>query len=254
MSQRVVLVRTEGPRNLGTALRAITNFGPAELWVVAPPKPSLLIHPDFVQMSHGVEDAAARIQVVDTLEEALSECTFSVGFSARVRGHRQMLHWHECRGEVKARCADEGEKVALVFGNEVHGLTKEESELCQELVRISTSKEHTSLNLGMAVGIAMHDLFSGEPSPVETKRGEPLVGVDREYLMHHAREVLSGLARSEPIREEMWASCERLFRRAPIETRDARAWHAVLRALGNTKTPADYGLLPGPEQEQASER
>ena len=242
------MVRTEGSRNVGSALRAITNFGPCELWIVAPRRPSLLVHPDFVQMSHGVEDAAERIVVVDTLDEALADCTYVVGFSARVRGHRQMLHWHDAQPEVAAKCAEPEEKVALVFGNEIHGLTKIESERCMELVRISTTAEHTSLNLGMAVGIVMHGVFHGPESQIETKRGEPLLGMDREYLMHHAREVLSGLATSEAIRREMWESCERLFRRAPIETRDARAWHAVLRARGNRKSPADYGLTPPAEE------
>ena len=83
------MVRTEGSRNVGSALRAITNFGPCELWIVAPKRPSLLVHPDFVQMSHGVEDAAERIVVVDTLDEALADCTYVVGFSARVRASHE---------------------------------------------------------------------------------------------------------------------------------------------------------------------
>jgi hypothetical protein len=37
-------------------------------------------------------------------------------------------------------------------------------------------------------------------------------------------------------------SIRRVFGRAPLETRDARAWHLLARALGNEKTPGDYGL------------
>ncbi|MBM3977689.1 MAG: hypothetical protein FJ299_11955 [Planctomycetes bacterium] len=44
-------------------------------------------------------------------------------------------------------------------------------------------------------------------------------------------------------------SVERVSRRAVIETRDARAWHAILRALGNHKVPQDYGLPPQPDKQ-----
>lgn len=43
-------------------------------------------------------------------------------------------------------------------------------------------------------------------------------------------------------------SVERVFRRAVVETRDARAWHAILRALGNHKVPRDYGLPGQPDK------
>ena len=59
--KRVVLCRPEGPRNVGAALRASLNFGPCELHLVAPKRPSILRHPDFEQMSHGAEEARAAI-------------------------------------------------------------------------------------------------------------------------------------------------------------------------------------------------
>ena len=56
--------------------------------------------------------------------------------------------------------------------------------------------------------------------------------------------MLADCAASESIRDEIRASVVRVFARAELETRDARAWHAVMRALGNRKTPQDYGLSP----------
>lgn len=246
--KRVVLVRPEGPRNAGMALRAVANFGPAELWIVAPARPSLLVHPDFEQMSHGVSDVLERVVVVDDLADALADCTWSVGFTARVRGHRQMRHWRELAPELVPRCSAPDERVALVFGNEVTGLTRAESDLMQEIARISTSEEHTSLNLAMAATVVLYSLFDGPPSRVETHRGEPLLGTKREYLKRHAVDALGQIARSEAIRKDIEESAARVFARAPLETRDARAWHAIFRALGNRKSPLDYGLK-GPSGE-----
>lgn len=240
--KRAVLVRPEGPRNVGMALRAAANFGPLELVVVGPVRPSLLVHPEFEQMAHGVEDMAERVRICASLDEALADVTWSVGFTARARGHWKLRDWRDARAEVAARANDPGEVFAFVFGNEVTGLSGEDCSRCQELVRIPTSEEHGSLNLAMAVSIALCECYAGSAGKLDTQRGEPLTGGDREYLRMHVKEVLSGLARTESYRQDIEASVDRVFRRAPLETRDARAWHGIMRAMGNHKTPADFGL------------
>ena len=58
--KRIVLCRPAGPRNVGAILRAALNFGPAEIVITSPARPSLLVHPDFELMSHGGEDARGR--------------------------------------------------------------------------------------------------------------------------------------------------------------------------------------------------
>ncbi|MCP5020971.1 MAG: RNA methyltransferase, partial [bacterium] len=77
---RIVLCRPVGPRNVGMILRVCQNFGPCKLYLVDPGRPSMLVHPEFVQMSHGVEQAKAQVKVVATLQEALAETTTVIGF------------------------------------------------------------------------------------------------------------------------------------------------------------------------------
>ena len=105
--KRAVLVRPEGPRNVGMALRAAANFGPLELVVVGPVSPSLLVHPEFEQMAHGVEDMAERVRICASLDEALADVTWSVGFTARARGHWKLRDWRDARAEVAARNVDQ---------------------------------------------------------------------------------------------------------------------------------------------------
>jgi len=239
--KRVVLVRTAGPRNAGAALRAVANFGPAELWFVAPERPSLLVHPEFEQMAHGVENVRRRIRVVARLEEALADCQRSWGFTARVRGARVRRDWLETCDEVRSADA-RGESVALVFGSEESGLTVEETDQLQELCFLATSTEHTSINLAMAVGIVLSSLFSSENA--HGNEAVHLVsGEDLAYLKAHLKAVLGGqVARGEAARRDIEAAVERVFSRAPIEGRDARAWHMMMRALGSERTPGDFGL------------
>jgi TrmH family RNA methyltransferase len=242
---RVVLCRPLGPRNVGSVLRSLVNFGPAELWLTAPRKRSILIHPDFVQMAHGVEDVAARVRTVATLSEALADCTASVGFTARKRGHEPLADWRAVRDGVSARAVDARERLALVFGSEEGGLSKEECAVLQDLVRMPTSDEHTSINLATTVAIVLATIFfsapAGAPS-AEAESRKPLLGQDRDFLVARARTVLGARTTSDAARRDVEEMLERVLRRAPMETRDARAWHLLMNALGDGSTPGDLGL------------
>ena len=245
--KRVILCRPSGPRNLGTVVRAAANFGPVEVAVVRPILPSLLIHPDFEQMSHGVEALVERVMVFDGLPEALADCHGSVGFSARPRHHRITLPWPEVLPRCQAIAASE-HRLGLVFGTEESGLSGEEERCVQVLTHIATSAEHTSLNLGVAVSLVLQALFSGESPPEFQRIRAPLTGMDRAYLKAHVAETLADRATSSVASTDIKDSVERVFSHAEIETRDARSWHTIMRALGNKKTPLDYGLEGSPKE------
>ncbi len=253
--KRLVLVRPAGPRNVGMALRIAANFGPLDFVIVAPQRPSLLIHPEFEQMAHGVEGMADRIRVVASLPAALEDIQYAVGFTARARDQRLRLDWREVRDELAQR----QERLALVFGSEVNGLTGEEADLLQDLIHIPTSTEHTSLNLAVSMGVVLAYLFTERVERVDFDGLSAVTAQEREFLKARLRRVFGGqVARSVSARKDIESSIERVFSRAPLETRDARAWHKMLTALGDSSTPADFGLNPNPRRrarrEDAKER
>jgi len=251
--KRVVLVRTTGPRNAGAALRAACNFGPAELVFAAPARPSLLIHPEFEQMAHGVEDMAKKVRTVPTLEEALADCHHSIGFTARVRDHRTRADWRTIQAEVAELCDAPDRRVALVFGGEESGLTADEAGLCQRLAYLATSEEHTSINLALSVGIVLSSLFTGRGPKVVEPGARATTGLMREYLKRHMKEVFcEKIALTPSASEDIAGSIERLFSYADLENRDVRAWQLMLRALGSKKEPRDFGLPGRPTKDPCS--
>lgn len=241
--KRVVLCRTEGPRNLGSILRATQNFGPAEVVLVAPARPSLLVHPELEQMAHGAHDARDAVRVVATLEEALAGCTWTVGFTARTRGKRAREDWRAVQPRVQVMADDPTEVLALVFGAEADGLTGAETDLCQELAHIRTSSEHLSINLAMAATIVLHTLFTGTESHVRERPAKRLSDEGRRFLVERMVAVFAGkVALTTAAAESIDRSIRRVFARAPLENRDARAWHLMLRALGSEMAPTELGL------------
>jgi TrmH family RNA methyltransferase len=241
--KRIVLCRTEGPRNLGSILRATQNFGPAEIVLVAPSRPSLLVHPEFEQMAHGAHDARAAIRVVTTLQEALANAQWAVGFTARTRGKRLRLDWREVAPRVQPLGDSDTDVLALVFGSEAEGLTGAEVDLCQELAHVRTAVEHGSINLAMAATLVLYSLFAGTEVHQRERPAKRLNDHGRRFLIERMVEIFAGkIARTEAAATSIESSLRRVFGRAPLENRDARAWHLMLRALGSDLSPPELGL------------
>jgi len=241
--KRIVLCRTEGPRNLGSVLRAALNFGPAEIVLVAPARPSLLVHPEFEQMAHGAYEARQAIRVVATLPEALAGAAWSVGFTARNRGKRLRDDWREVVPRVQMFGEDPSEVLALVFGSESAGLTGEEVDVCQELAHVRTTGEHTSINLAMTVTLVLWSLYGGQTVYQDERPAKSLPDEGRRFLIERMVETFAGqVAETPAAAESIERSLRRVFSRAPLENRDARAWHLMLRALGSQMSPSELGL------------
>ena len=225
-------------------MRACANFGAADLVLVAPQKASMLVHPEFEQMAHGVQDMREKIRVVATLPEAIAGTTRSVGFTARARGQRKRKDWRVVSSEWRDACADPDQGVALVFGSEESGLTVQETDLLGDLCSLPTAEEHTSLNLALAVGLVLYTLFQGKGVHIREKGPVLAERESAEYLKARLKDVLGRVALSEEASRDIIASVERIFTRAPIESRDARAWHKILQAIDGDRPPSDLGIAP----------
>lgn len=155
---RVVLVGTQFPGNIGATARAMRNFGLEDLHLVAPACDPL--DRQARAMATRGEAILERAPVVATLEEAVADCVFVAGTTARTGGlfRRQPLGRPE---EIMAQAADAlrgGRHVALVFGNETNGLSHEQATLCHALIHIPTSADYAALNLAQAVAVCLYEL------------------------------------------------------------------------------------------------
>ena len=233
---------------MGAVLRAALNFGPAEVVIKGLGRPSLLVHPDFELMSHGGEDARSAIKVVETMEEALEGCHHAVAFTARARKKERRVNWRERAPEL-APMGDDGEqRLALIFGSEESGMTREEAAMAQELAHLRTAPEHTSLNLAQAVTVVLHSLFTGDKVHQREPKPKRLDQRERTFLKERMTEVLAGqVAFTESAAKDITGAIERMVTRAPLEPRDARAWHIILRSLGSSATPSEFGLDEQPK-------
>lgn len=151
---RIVLVGTQHPGNIGAAARALKTMGLSRLVLVAPEQ-----YPadEAFRRAAGADDLLATARVVATLAEAVADCRFVLGCTARSR--RVALQELDPRAAA-LRVVDlaVGDQVALVFGRERTGLSNEELQLCHASVHIPANPEYSSLNLAAAVQVLAYEL------------------------------------------------------------------------------------------------
>lgn len=155
MTVRVVLVEPSHPGNIGSVARAMGNMGFTNLNLVRPVEH--LVEEARVRSS-GNEGILANATVSDTLTEAISDCSFIVGTSARLR----TVGWpnltpREAMHEV-ATALEKSQNAAILFGPERTGLSNRHIDRCDVLVRIPVDEKSPSINLASAVIILLYEL------------------------------------------------------------------------------------------------
>lgn len=151
---RIVLVNTSHPGNIGGVARAMKNMGLTRLYLVAPRD---YPNEQAEWRAASAMDILENAVVIPTLEEAIGDCQFVVGTSARERRIPwPLLDARQCADRMAL--ASSREQVAVLFGREDRGLTNEELQVCNLHLNIPTSEDYSSLNLAMAVQIVAYEL------------------------------------------------------------------------------------------------
>jgi TrmH family RNA methyltransferase len=149
----VVLVEPQDPVNIAGVVRAMKNMGVRQLRLVNPVE----YDPSRVErVAHDTRDIVSEVRHFASLDEAIADCVFAAGFTARRRKAKwKLVSPREVAAPMLAAAA-EG-PVAIFFGREDHGLSNESLDRAHAVVTIPTS-DHPSLNLAQAVLIALYEL------------------------------------------------------------------------------------------------
>ncbi len=169
----VVLVSPRNPLNIGAAARAMANFGVRKLTVVTPWNPSWREARAAIE----AEEWRGTAREAESLGDAGAGATLvrGTGTSRYRKPEQEYFLLPDVRERVREEMA-RGGRVALVFGSEKHGLTREELSLCHGLVEIPTDKGQPSMNLGQAVAVCLYELRQRQAVEVARLAYKPAVG------------------------------------------------------------------------------
>lgn len=231
MAIRIILVGTTHPGNIGAAARAMKNMGLADLMLV---NPKHFPHADAAARASGAEDILDAARVVSSLDEALSDCIYVAGASARSRtiGWPSMTP-RDCAHKLLAE--SQNGTVAAVFGPEKSGLTNEDIDRCHTLLTIPTESGFSSLNLAMAVQVISYELRIALIGGTEERfqsEVRPATGQELEHFYTHLEEVLTEGGFLDPDNpRHLMRRLRRLFSRAQPDQNEINILRGMLSAL-----------------------
>ena len=153
---QIVLVETSHPGNIGSVARAMKTMGLQNLVLV---KPRNFPSKEAFVLSGNAQDLIEQAVVVNTLDEAIKNCTNIYATSARTRSISWPIITAEMAGIEINKYAREEKKVSIIFGREDRGLTNEELQKANKHILIPSSEDYPVLNIAMSVQVIAYEIF-----------------------------------------------------------------------------------------------
>jgi len=229
---RVVLIQPSHPGNIGATARAMANMGLSNLVLVNPADfPSPIANARAAGADTILENAA----VVDSLDNAISDCELVVGTTARSRS----IQWPEKTPEEAAArvVAESGRNVAILFGRESSGMTNDELERCQFLIRIPVNENFSSLNLGSAVTVILYEIrkqFIAQEGPINPASKEKLATAEElRHFYQHMEEFIARIEFSDGRSTKLQRKMARLFNRAEMNAQEVRMLRGLFTSVSD---------------------
>src|SRR5438105_3980431 len=173
---RFVLNRPRSSQNIGAAARALANTGAGALWVV---EPLGFDRTQAAKLAAGADAVLDRMRVVRTLDEALADCVDVIMTTGREVPGALLPE------QVAARLLQATRPSALVFGDEVRGLSNRDLRRAGAVATIPTAHK-SSLNLAQAVLVFGYEILKARGAapppakPAERLADEQLLSMLRE--------------------------------------------------------------------------
>ncbi|EPC01911.1 hypothetical protein L861_19875 [Litchfieldella anticariensis FP35 = DSM 16096] len=243
---RIVLIGTSHPGNIGGTARAMKNMGLTDLTLVSPRGEARSA--DAISRASGADELLAGARTVDSLEEAVADCTLVVGASARSRTLPWPMLTPRALGErLPNELTGPETRMALVFGREDSGLTNAELQRCHAHVHIPSNPDFSSLNLVTAVQVLAYECHlawlatqqAETPSTQEEHQpfgiewdNPPASHADLERFFAHLERVLIAIDFHDPATpRQLMARLRRLYLRARPDQMEMNILRGMLTAM-----------------------
>ena len=148
-----ILVRPQIGENIGSVARAIKNFNITKLRIINPrcqwPNEKALA------TSVGAKDILKSTKIFNSLEKSLGDLNIVFASTSRIRKvNKRIISINDLKKKIK-----KNHKIGIVFGPEASGLSNDEVNCADYLVKIPTNDKFSSLNLSHSAIIFCFEIF-----------------------------------------------------------------------------------------------
>ncbi len=225
---RIVLVQPGNPLNIGAAARAMYNFGFEDLWLVEPRDRAFR----EAKSAMGAAKVLRCARVTSSIAEALGDASLIAATSAAKGRSTDLVQKELATAGHSIRTHLEDRSVAILFGPEKFGLSREDLSHCDWLLEIPTNPACPSMNLGQAVALVCYEIARHARAIPELKTPASVSAEERDRilglllpLLSESGFIFNGSEQAQTNKIRRWITRLRL---APA---DAQLLMAMLRQL-----------------------
>ncbi|WP_424984585.1 RNA methyltransferase [Microbulbifer sp. S227A] len=230
-----VLVRPQMGENIGSAARAMWNFGLDRMRIVAPrdgwPNPAA------TALASGAGRLLDEAQLCGDVAEGIADCHFVFATTARSRDLTKPVVSPERAMQMAREKIAAGEKVAVLFGPERAGLENDDIARANALISVPVNPDFPSLNLAQCVLLVAYE-WRRQTEQVTPEVDAPgksgwAQGIEVEKLAQHYETRLqeAGFFFPETKADSMKVNLRNLWSRMPLTQADVQMLHGILRQM-----------------------
>jgi tRNA/rRNA methyltransferase len=237
----IILVEPQLGENIGTAARAMANFGLLDLRIVNPREG--WPNEKAVTSSSG-SPTIEHARVFGTVAEAIADLRFVYATTAREREVAKPVAGPRAAVTRMRELAGEGVTPGILFGRERTGLSNEEVSLADAILTLPVDPRFTSLNVAQAVLVMAYEwrlsgfAEEGAALPFGTPDDPPAPKEALLHLFEHLESALEAVNFFRPAEKKphVVASLRNILQRAQMSEPEVRSLRGVIAALERRPT------------------
>ena len=231
----IILVKPQMGENIGSAARAMLNFGLENMRVVAAR--------DGWPSQSAVATASGAGRVLDqarhfsSFHDAVGDCHFVFATTARGRDLTKPVYDPKKAMKIAFEKISDGQKVGIIFGPERAGLENTEVVRSNALITVPVNPDFSSINLAQTVLLLSYEWFLAtdiyEENFSNTRKTSVASILEIEKLSEQYENELEkiGFFFPEEKATSMKSTLRNIWSRLPLTVSDVRAFHGILRHL-----------------------
>jgi tRNA/rRNA methyltransferase len=242
----VILVNPQLGENIGTAARAMANFGLGELRLVDPRDG--WPNPKATSAASGADWIIDEATVHPDCPAAIADLHFVYATTARPRDMlKEVMTPDAAARDMRERLAA-GQRVGVMFGRERWGLDNDEVALANVIITAPVNPAFASLNIAQAVLLVGYEWYKLEAKTLGMGTGEapplarpglkmsgtrPAKREELQGLFEHLERELeaAGFFKSPEMRPTMVRALRNMLNRAELTEQEVRTMRGVIASL-----------------------
>ena len=232
-----ILSRPQMGENIGSVARAIKNFSMKNLRVVKP-RCDWPNNKRAIATAVGAKDILKSSKTYNSLEDSIGDLDLVFASTSRIRKvNKKIISIFDLHKKIR-----KNQKIGIIFGAEASGLTNDEINCADYLVKIPTNKNFSSINLSHSAIIFCFEIFKNFlNNKISYKSTYKSSRANKSEINKFIKFLISGLdnkgfLQPDHKRSSMIRNISNIFYRVNLSEQEIRILLGIFSTLNEIKT------------------